>query len=260
MSNDKPFTSFKALSFDCYGTLINWEGGLEQALEPIVSQLPSDHAHSKNPNLAVQRFNDLSDEIQEEQPKLRYDINLATAAKKLAAELGVSIPESVAEAVGAGPRKWSAFPDTVAGLEILKNHFKLIILSNVNNENIKATVADNLAPVEFDAIYTAENIGSYKPSHNNFQYLFEHAKKELDIDFEKGDLLHVARSLTADHVPAKEIGLRSVWIARGGDKKEGYGVGGNYEELLAKGKVGFEWKFDTIGDFAKEVARQFGDA
>lgn len=260
MGDDKPLTSFKALSFDCFGTLINWEGGLTQALEPIVSQLPSDHAYSKNPNLAVQRFNDLSDEIEVEKPKLRYDVNLATAAKQLAAELGVSIPESVAEAVGTGPGTWSAFPDTVAGLEILKKHYKLIILSNINNDNIKATVADNLAPVEFDAVYTAENIGSYKPSHNNFKYLFQHAKEELDIDFEKGDLLHVARSLKADHVPAKEIGLRSVWIARGGDKKEGYGVGGNYEELSAQGKVAFEWKFDTIGDFAKEVARQFGDA
>ena len=260
MANDKPFTTFKALSFDCYGTLVNWEGGLSKALEPIVSQLPPDHAYSKDPTLALQRFNDLSDELEQSQPKLRYDVNLATACKELAAEVGVTIPDSVAEAVGSGPGKWPAFPDTIAGLEILKKHYKLIILSNINNDNIKATVVDNLAPVEFDAVYTAENIGSYKPSHNNFRYLFQHAKEELDIDFEKGDLLHVARSLPADHAPAKELGLRSVWIARGGDKKEGYGVGGNYEDLLAKGKVAFEWKFDTIGDFAKEVARQFGDA
>ena len=106
-------------------------------------------------------------------------------------------------------------------------------------------------------MYTAEAIGSYKPSLGNFRYLFEGVRREFGVDVDRGELLHVARSLTVDHVPAKEIGLRSVWIARGGDRPEAYGTGGDYEQLTAEGKLGFEWMFQTIGEFADEVERQF---
>jgi 2-haloalkanoic acid dehalogenase type II len=170
----------------------------------------------------------------------------------------VTVPDSVAEEIGTGPGRWPVFVDTVQGLLKLKKHYKLIILSNVSNTNIRRAVRENMKPVAFDAVYTAESIGSYKPSHRNFEYLFQHAKEELGVDVEKGELLHVARSLTVDHVPAKELGFRSVWISRGGDQEEGYGTGGNYRELVEQGKVAFEWKFDTIGQFASEVERQFG--
>lgn len=109
--------------------------------------------------------------------------------------------------------------------------------------------------VAFDAVYTAEKIGSYKPDHGNFEYLFSGVERELGGKRE--GVLHVARSLTADHVPAKEIGLRSVWIARGGDKPEGYGTGGDYEGLKAEGKLGFEWVYQTLGEFAEAVEREF---
>ncbi|KAJ4017764.1 hypothetical protein NW766_003833 [Fusarium irregulare] len=100
-----------------------------------------------------------------------------------------------------------------------------------------------------------EDIGSYKPAHANFNYLFNHAKHDLRVDRDKGELLHVARSLIADHVPTKQLGLRSVRICRGGDTKEGNGTGGDFEEL--KQQVAFEWKFESIGEFADEVERQF---
>ena len=106
-------------------------------------------------------------------------------------------------------------------------------------------------------MYTAEAIGSYKPSPSNFRYLFDGVRREFGVDVDKGELLHVARSLTVDHVPAKELGLRSVWIARGEDRPEEYGTGGDYKQLTAEGKLGFEWMFQTIGEFADEVERQF---
>jgi FMN phosphatase YigB (HAD superfamily) len=87
--------------------------------------------------------------------------------------------------------------------------------------------------------------------------LFKKVREDEGIDWEKGELLHVARSLKADHVTCKEIGLRSVWISRGGDRKEAEGVGGNLEGL--REKLGFEWRFDDLGTFAEEVERQLGD-
>jgi 2-haloalkanoic acid dehalogenase type II len=263
MSPHLDLTTFRALSFDCYGTLIDWEGGLASDLSPLLALLPPTHPWRANPLLAVQRFNDHSEHLWRTQPKLSYDANLRESFRLLAQEQNddvvSSLQEEVLDSVGDGPGRWPAFADTVDGLRRLGRHYKLIILSNVNEANIARAVAGPLAGARFDAVYTAEAIGSYKPSHENFRYLFAGAKREFGVEFEKGELLHVARSLTADHVPAKELGLRSVWIARGGDKPEGYGTGGDYEKLKAEGKLAFEWKFQTIGEFADEVDRQFAE-
>lgn len=257
-------TSFKALSFDCYGTLINWEPGILSDLSPLLSLLPPDHAWREPSNrlLPVQRFYALSAQLWATQPALSYDANLAESFRLLAAEAGApasSLPEEALRRIGSGPGRWPAFADTVEGLTRLGRHYKLAILSNVNDANIARAIEGPLAGARFDAVYTAEQIGSYKPDLRNFAYLFEKARTELGVDKEKGELLHVARSLTADHVPAKATGLPSVWIARGGDKKENYGVGGDYEALKAEGKLGFEWMFQTIGEFADEVERQFAE-
>ncbi|KAK5630549.1 hypothetical protein RRF57_006264 [Xylaria bambusicola] len=203
----------------------------------------------------MRRLDEIVSAHQARTPTLPYNEMLAMSLSDLAHEAGISVPDSVSEPFGNAVGTWAAFPDTVAGLQKLAKHYKLIILSNVDNANVKATVEKQLAPAKLDAVYTAQDIGNYKPSHANFGYLFKHAKEDLGIDWTHGDLLHVARSLPVDHVPAKELGLRSVWISRGGEKKESEGVGGSLEGL--KGKLGFEWRFDTIGDFADEVERQF---
>lgn len=253
-------TGFKALSFDCYGTLIDWEGGLATTLNPLLSQLPSSHPYTSNPQQAVERFNHFSEQLWASEPTQLYNDNLIASFKALAQELNLSLPSSydITE-IGTSAGRWPPFPDSIAALQRLHRHYKLIILSNVSNENISRTVSDQLAPATFDAVYTAENIGAYKPSHVNFRYLFEHARQDFGVDFDKGELLHVARSLTADHVPAKELGFRSVWIARGGDVEGQYGTGGNLKELQEQGKLGFEWKFQTLGEFADEVDRQFAE-
>ncbi|KAL2198877.1 Haloacid dehalogenase-like hydrolase-domain-containing protein [Corynascus similis CBS 632.67] len=262
MSAHPDLTTFDALSFDCYGTLIDWESGLIADLQPLITSLPASHPFRSDSHQALLRFNELSEHLWATQPKLAYDANLAESFRLLAREQGVNVNEvleAAARRVGDGPGRWPAFDDTIDGLRRLGRHYKLVILSNVNEANIARVVAGPLAGTHFDAIYTAEAIGSYKPSLDNFRYLFDGVKREFGVDKEKGGLLHVARSLTADHIPAKEVGLRSVWIARGGDKPEGYGTGGNYEKLQAEGKLGFEWKFQTIGDFADEVEKQFAE-
>ncbi|KAI1422609.1 HAD-like domain-containing protein [Xylaria sp. FL1777] len=249
-------TGFKALSFDCYGTLIDWETGLQNALRPLVSQLPQNHPlKSDPPTAAMQRLDAIATAHQVRTPTLPYNELLVMSLSDLAREMDLALPDSVSEPFGNAVGTWAPFPDTVAGLQRLRAHYKLIILSNVDNANIAATVDKQLAPARFDAVYTAQDIGGYKPARANFEYLFAHAKADLDVDWTQGDLLHVARSLGVDHVPAKELGLRSVWISRGGEKEEGEGVGGGLREL--REKTAFEWRFDTIGDFADEVERQF---
>ncbi|ROW07708.1 hypothetical protein VMCG_03670 [Cytospora schulzeri] len=237
IDNTGDLTQFKALSFDCYGTLIEWEPSLIQALQPIIAKLPSDHAYVKDNKLALQRFDHFSNGLEHEQPKLKYDLNLTTAMKRLAAELGVAdaVSEEDYEAIGKTPGTWPAFADTIEGLRTLKKHYKLIILSNIDNANIAATTSGPLGAVPFDAVYTAEDIGSYKPARANFDHLFRRARDELGVDVDGGELLHVARSLRVDHSAAKAVGFRSCWISRGGERKEGQGIGGDYEDMLRKG-------------------------
>ncbi|EGS17049.1 uncharacterized protein CTHT_0073750 [Thermochaetoides thermophila DSM 1495] len=258
-------TNVKLLSFDCYGTLIDWEAGLASDLFPIVSRLPPSHPFRSSPLAAVIRFNDHSEYLWATQPTLSYNRNLSESFRMLAGELSIPVEgdaelEKAAEEIGSGPGRWQAFDDTIAALGKLKKHYKLVVLSNVDEANISRAQSGPLAGFGgFDAVYTAEAIGSYKPSLNNFRYLVEKVKEEFGVDALGGELLHVARSLTADQIPAKEIGLRSVWIARGGDKPEGYGTGGDYEKLNAEGKLGFERIFQTLGEFAEEVERQFAE-
>lgn len=260
IDNTAPLTGYKALSFDCYGTLIEWEPNLIKALEPLTGLLPADHPYATDPKLALVRHSEISNEIEDSDPTRLYSLNLVDSMKKLAAELGVDesqINEAEYEALATGPGRWPPFDDTIAALKELKTHFKLIILSNVDNANIQRTVSGPLGDVEWDAVYTAEDIGSYKPSPKNFEYLFRRARDEVGADVHQGELLHVARSLKVDHSAAKALGFKSCWIARGGDTKEGQGVGGDYERMIGDGEVSFQWKFDTLGDFAKEVKRQF---
>ncbi|KAK3299925.1 Haloacid dehalogenase-like hydrolase-domain-containing protein [Chaetomium fimeti] len=263
MASHPDLTTFRALSFDCYGTLIDWQGGLATDIAPLLTSLPSSHPWRADPSLAVFRFNHHSNALSASQPTLSYNANLTESLRQLAKETGLSREASetllASIDIASGPGRWPAFADTVDGLRRLGRFYKLVILSNVDEANIARATAGPLGGVRFDAVYTAEAIGSYKPSVENFRYLFDGVRREFGVDKEAGGLLHVARSLPVDHVPAKELGLRSVWIARGGDRPEGYGVGGDYEKLKGEGKLGFEWLFQTIGEFADEVERQFAE-
>ncbi|KAI1129202.1 HAD-like domain-containing protein [Nemania abortiva] len=255
-SSHPDLTGFKALSFDCYGTLIDWEAGIQNALRPLVSQLHSQHPlKTEPPTAAMQRLDEITQAHETRTPAVPYNELLVMSLSDLAHEMGLPLPDSISEPFGNAVGTWRAFPDTVAGLQKLARHYKLIILSNVDSANMAATLDKQLAPARFDAVYTAQDIGSYKPARQNFEYLFGHVKKDLDIDWQKGELLHVARSLDVDHVPAKQLGLRSVWISRGGEKEGREGVGGKLDKY--RDSTAFEWRFDTIGDFADEVERQF---
>ncbi|KAI9738625.1 MAG: hypothetical protein M1834_008130 [Cirrosporium novae-zelandiae] len=248
----KSLTSFKFLAFDIYGTLIDWESGIVSHLSPLVSQLPEDDPLKKDRVTLSKKFNVIEGSIQAEHPQLEYSKVLALVYSGLAKELGVQADSKEAEEFGESVGTWAAYPDTVEAMKILGKYYKMAPLSNVDRASFGRTLAGPLNGVEFSAIYTAQDIGSYKPSLKNFHYLIEHVKDEFGI--EKNEILLTAHSLFHDHVPAKKMGLHSAWISREGADS---GMMGSMEELVGSQQVGFGWTFKTLGDMAREVERAF---
>ena len=265
----KPFSTYRLLSFDIYGTLIDWEVGIFEALSPIRDRLSHSSPLKRKENyLALGTiFTKHEARLQSDNPGATYNKILRDAYIAVAKEVldhtpgedqlkaeGVTFADSIAV--------WPAFPDTVDAMRRLKSlGFKLVPLSNVDHGSFSKTLAGPLGGLKkplnpsadppldpfFDAVYTAQDIGAYKPDLKNFEYLINHAKADFGVG--KHEILHVAQSLRHDHVPSKQIGLDSVWIARG----EGgvSGMGGDVGELLDK--VAFAWKFKSLGEFADAV-------
>lgn len=154
--------------------------------------------------------------------------------------------KSEADAFGASVATWPIFPDTVEALKQLRRHYKLVILSNVDKSSFTQVLNRALAGVEFDAVYVAEEIGSYKPDLKNFQYLITHAREDMGVQMEQ--ILMTANGLKSDHVPAMKVGMTSAWISRGEGEKE-------LKEV--EGKVAFSWRFDTMGEMAVAAEREF---
>ncbi|KAI9722327.1 MAG: hypothetical protein M1812_001799 [Candelaria pacifica] len=209
-------TSFKVLSFDIYTTLIDWETGIHDALLSLLylGSSPPDRSSL----LTSLKTHEVA--ILQEQPALRYDKLLAQAFERLAIdfenERGKMDVEKRAVEFAKSIAYWPAFADTVQAMHKLGKYYKLVVLSNVDNVSFDSTLSGSLKGVNFDAIYTAEDIGSYKPDLRNFEYLVAHVESEFGIG--KDGILHTAQALRADHVPAKEMGINSCWIARNEDK------------------------------------------
>ncbi len=196
---------FTILSFDCYGTLIDWESGISAALQPLrakaASALPRD--------AALAAFARHESAQQAETPGLIYSELLARVHRRLAAEWGVAPDAASDRAFGASVGDWPAFPDSAASLAYLQRFYRLVILSNVDRASFLGSNAR--LGVAFAAIYTAEDIGSYKPDPRNFRYMLDRLAAS---GHRPGEILHVAQSLFHDHVPANRCGLSSAWIDR----------------------------------------------
>ncbi len=205
---------FKALTFDCYGTLIDWESGMVAGLRPLTEKV--DGALTRNDILEAHARHESAQ--QRWTPACRYRDLLAIVYKRLAEEWGVPVTQDECRAYGASVADWPAFLDSAEALAYLKRHYKLVILSNVDNDSFAASNAR--LGVTFDAIYTAEDVGSYKPSDRNFDYMLE---KLASLGIEKHQVLHTAESMFHDHVPARRHGLASCWIYRRHDQ-EGFGA------------------------------------
>ncbi len=200
-------SDYRALTFDCYGTLIDWETGIWDALQPLFAANNLPRVDRKE---ALALFGTVENAQESETPDMPYPEILQRVHGTLARRMELDTSANLDEAFGRSVPMWPAFPDTANALRYLKTRYKLVILSNVDRESFAAS--NRKLGVTFDAIYTAEDIGSYKPADANFEYLLTHLKADLDID--KRDILHTAQSLLHDHAPANRFGLANAFIDR----------------------------------------------
>lgn len=198
-------TDFSALTFDCYGTLIDWESGMIAGLAPLTDRLPNPPSRDE----ILETHARYESAHQAQTPAKPYRDLLASVYRRIAEEWGLAVPWEECAAYGQSVGDWPPFPDSAEALAYLKQHFKLVILSNVDNASFAASNAK--LGVAFDAIYTAEDIGSYKPAHANFTYMLENLEQ---IGIARGEILHTAESLFHDHSPANRHGLATCWIYR----------------------------------------------
>ena len=167
---------------------------------------------------------------------------------RLAKEWEVPTLAAKHEAFGASVSDWPAFADSAVALKYLKKHYKLVILSNVDRKSFAAS--NQKLGVEFDAVYTAEDIGSYKPDARNFDYLLKHLKRDLGVTKDK--VLHTAQSLHHDLVPATKAGLARAWI----DRRFGQAGSGATKKVANPPNVHFHFK--SMAEMAEAHQREAG--
>lgn len=245
----RPITDYGALTFDCFGTLVDWESGIYNMLLPLRQQLTESHPHYNDRMGIMKLFIKNEGIVQRADPEGLYPDILANTYRGIAKDLGVTAEDKDAEAFGNGVGDWPVFPDTQEALKRLQKHFKLVILSNVDKTSFGRALTNQLPEIKFDGIYTAQDIGTYKPNPRNFEYLIEHCEKDLGVPKDK--IIHTAYALPHDLIPANKIGLASCWIERGVDVPAA--CGGGTPDLYPKGDLGFEWQFKTMGEMADYV-------
>jgi 2-haloacid dehalogenase len=195
------FARFEVLTFDCYGTLIDWETGIATGLRTALGDDASD-VHDED---LLTRFA-AHEAAAEAGPYLRYRDVLARAARGVAKDLGATLADDRAAAFGDSVGDWPAFPDSADALRQLQGRFRLGVITNCDDDLFGRS--NKRLRVTFDWIVTAQQVGSYKPNPRNFEFAFER------IGVPRDRILHVAQSLFHDHVPAKRLGLTTAWINR----------------------------------------------
>jgi 2-haloacid dehalogenase len=201
------YDGFDVLTFDCYGTLIDWEAGIAAGVR---MQLGDAVAGTSDEEI-VAAFAAVEHEA--EVPYKSYREVLALSLQGIGERLGVPVSEAQAKGFGASVGQWPAFPDSAAALARLQERFKLAVITNCDDDLFAQS--ERRLGVSFDYVITAQQAGSYKPDYANFLLAFER------IDEPRERILHVAQSLFHDHVPAKALGMTSVWI----DRRQGRGGG-----------------------------------
>ena len=228
-------TDFQVLTFDCYGTLIDWEAGIYAALQPLLRA----GSVSLGRDAVLEAFARHESDQEVQTPGMVYSDLLAEVHRRLAREFGVSVPDGAHAAFGASVPDWPAFADTASSLQYLKKYYKLVILSNVDRTSFAGS--NKRLGVEFDAIYTAQDVGSYKPDLGNFRYMLDHL---AEAGTQPAAILHTAQSLFHDHAPAKKMGLASAWIDRRHED-------GGWGATMPQEGASYDFRFTSMADMAK---------
>ncbi len=243
MASELDLTTFRALSFDCYGTLIDWETGISAVLAPWAREQRLDVGTEE----LLGAYAEHEAAVERETPTARYPDVLATAFQRAGASLGGRVSQEWADRLGSSVPDWPAFPDSADALARLGRHYQLIIASNVHREGFAGS--NRQLGGDFAAVITAEDVGGYKPAENHFRAI---DRTLADLGIERTALLHVAQSLFHDHVAAKREGLRSVWINRRQDRP------GSGATLAPSEEWSYDLEFATMADFVDAVDQAFG--
>ena len=195
------FDSIRLITFDCYGTLIDWENGMLAAMRPLFSRdgQPPDDAQ------LLAAYGDIEAQI-EAGPYLPYRQVLSRTVQEMGRRIGVTISEEQGAEFSRSLTRWKPFPDTNAALQSMKKKFRLGIISNVDDDLFAET--RKKLEVEFDFVVTAQQVRSYKPSPRNF----EEALRRGGVSVEQ--MLHAGQSLYHDVAPANALGIKNVWVNR----------------------------------------------
>jgi 2-haloacid dehalogenase len=187
-------------TFDCYGTLVDWNGGIRRVLARLFGEAEADRL--------LHRYHELEPRL-EADGTLTYREVLTGALERIAEEDGAALDEP--DALARSLPSWEPFPEVRAALEEARSRgWRLAILSNTDSDYIQAS--KERIGVPFDETVVASEIGSYKPAHGHWEEFFRRTNAD------RGRHVHVAASLFHDIAPARELGLRSVWINRLGER------------------------------------------
>ncbi|HUF02096.1 MAG TPA: haloacid dehalogenase type II [Gaiellaceae bacterium] len=192
-------------TFDCYGTLVDWNGGIRAEFEDLFGVKHSDSL--------LLRYHELEPEIQGAHPEMSYREVLTVALERLAAEAGLSLPEGEASSLARSLPRWPVFEDAPPALtEARERGWKLAILSNTDRDLIDASM--DAIGVPFDMSIVASEIGSYKPAPRHWEVFRERSGAD------PSGHVHVAQSLYHDVGPARELGIPCIWINRMGERDD----------------------------------------
>ncbi len=208
---DLDYDHFDALTFDCYGTLIDWETGILAGLRAALKL----HGVDAPDDDLLEAFAAAEARL-EGGHYLPYRTILAMAGRSVGSGLGVEIGDEEAATFGDSVGAWPAFDDSTRSLKQLRRRFKLGVLTNCDDDLFAAS--NRRLGVEFDWVVTAQQVGSYKPNPHNFEVLRERLHEG---GIASARILHVAQSLFHDHAPAQRLGMHSVWIDRRHDRPGG---------------------------------------
>lgn len=196
--------TYQVLTFDCYGTLIDWEGGMRAALASVIEK----RELSLDPFEIHEKYAEIEPEIQETRGGRYVDV-MRMSVRETFAHFGLEVTDKEAGIFGDTLASWPKFPDTTEALAEMKNRgYKLVILSNTDDNFIRQSI--ETIGVEFDEVITAEAVGSYKPAQGHWDRMLETLGVSKDV------VLHVAQSYYHDVVPATGLGFKMAWINRKG--------------------------------------------